>query len=118
MLRVVGEERGFQEAVRDERGTVEGSRLPGVQWCLSCEGAIAFRWWTATLYPVEIADGQIFGEAQDENGEHGSGSLHAAASPIRLFQSGQTFSEGRQIYLSGVLAAVAGAPEFCRITPV
>ncbi len=30
----------------------------------SWEGAIAFRLWTATLYPVEITGGQNFGEGQ------------------------------------------------------
>jgi hypothetical protein len=38
--------------------------------CLSCEFAIALRLWTATLYPVEIADGQNFGERQVTNNHH------------------------------------------------
>jgi hypothetical protein len=63
--RVVGEELGFQEAASDECRRGEESHLPGVQWRLSCEGAIVFRLWMATLYPVEITGGQSFGEAQD-----------------------------------------------------
>jgi hypothetical protein len=62
--RVVGEEPDFQEGSCDECGRFEGSYLSGVRWRLSCEGAIAFRLWKATLYPVEITGGQNFGERQ------------------------------------------------------
>jgi hypothetical protein len=62
--RVVGEEPGSQEEACDEGGRVEESRRSGVQWCLSCGGAIAFRSWMATVYPVEITGGQNFGERQ------------------------------------------------------
>jgi hypothetical protein len=65
MLRVVGEEPGFQEGACDESEIVEASHLPEVRWRGSWEGAIAFRLWTATLYPVEIAGGQNFGEGQE-----------------------------------------------------
>ena len=39
-------------------------RLRIAEWRRPSEGAIAFRLWTATLYPVEIAVGQSFGEPQ------------------------------------------------------
>ena len=46
----------------DERGADAGLRLRIAEWRRPSEGAIAFRLWTATLYPVEIAVGQSFGE--------------------------------------------------------
>ena len=51
----------LREGVHYERGRIERPRLSGVQW-LSCEGAIAFRLWTATLYLIEITGRQNFGE--------------------------------------------------------
>jgi len=36
----------------------------GARRRLSCQGAMAFRLWTATLYPVEITGGQTFGDRQ------------------------------------------------------
>ncbi len=44
-------------------------RLRIAEWRRPSERAIAFRLWTATLYPVEIAVGQSFGEPQPQEEE-------------------------------------------------
>jgi len=62
VLRAAGEEPGSQAVVCDECGGDAGLRLRIADWRRPFEGAIAFRLWTATLYPVEIAVGQSFGE--------------------------------------------------------
>jgi hypothetical protein len=64
VLRAAGEEPGSQAVVCDECGGDAGLRLRIAEWRRPSEGAIAFRLWTATLYPVEIAVGQSFGEPQ------------------------------------------------------
>ena len=62
--RAAGEEPGSQAVVCDECGGDAGLRLRITEWRRPSEGAIAFRLWTATLYPVEIAGAQNYGEPQ------------------------------------------------------
>jgi len=64
VLRAAGEEPGSQAGVCDECGGDAELRLRIAEWRRPSERAIAFRLWTATLYPVEIAVGQSFGEPQ------------------------------------------------------
>jgi hypothetical protein len=65
--RVVGEETGSRGGACDDRGRVEESRQPEVQWQLSCPGAIALCLRTATSYPIESIGGQSFGEGHRES---------------------------------------------------
>jgi hypothetical protein len=53
--------------------------LPGVRTRQSCPGAIAFRLWTTTLYPVEITGGQNLGDRH-----YGLGSEEAAVEPAEF----------------------------------
>jgi hypothetical protein len=83
VLRVAGEEPGSQAVVCDECGGDAGLRLRIAEWRRPSEGAIAFRLWTATLYPVEIASRQNFGEG------HPSAAAGKAASFDELMANGQ-----------------------------
>ena len=81
VLRAAGEEPGSQAVVCDECGGDAGLRLRIAEWRRPSEGAIAFRLWTATLYPVEIAVGQSLGKPQ------GSKDQISAASGVAYIKS-------------------------------